>query len=30
MLSLEALSNFAAIGWGIQVHERNESESLDK
>lgn len=30
MLSLEALSNFAAIGQGIQVHERNESESLDK
>ncbi len=30
MLHLEALSNFTAISWGIQVHERNESESSNK
>jgi hypothetical protein len=30
MSCLETPSDFMAIGWGIQVHERNESESLDK
>ncbi len=30
MLCLEALSNFAAISWGIQVHGRNKSKNLDK
>jgi hypothetical protein len=30
MLHLEAPFNFTTIGWGIQVHEKNESESSDK
>jgi len=30
MLHLETLSDFTAITWGIQVRERNESESSNK
>jgi hypothetical protein len=30
MLHLEASSNFTAITWGIQVREKNESESSNK
>jgi hypothetical protein len=30
MLSLETSSDFTATSWGIQIHERNELESLDK
>ncbi len=30
MLRLEALSDFMAIGWGIQVCERNALENSDK
>ncbi len=30
MLSLETSYHFAAIGWAIQVHKRNEAKSLDK
>jgi hypothetical protein len=30
MLYLETPSNFVATGWGIQVHEKNESKSVDK
>ncbi len=30
MSCLETPFDFMAIGWGIQVHEKNELESLDK
>jgi hypothetical protein len=30
MLCLEASFNFTAISWGIQVHKKNESKSLDE
>ncbi len=30
MLSLEATLDFTATGWGIQVHERNELDRLNR